>query len=1827
MQELWNLYEDIRQRIELYIDTAYWTNDEEFNCCRREYLRDRINSPIYTDPIYEIIPRYPVSSMPFAELVKNCGLKGLVQSDYQFNLLLDFLNLNQMHLFEHQLNSVEVALLRNENAVVTTGTGSGKSLCFVLPLVLNILKEALGSNGRPLWDGNGMHPDPEWWSDDSEFAFKRSSTNRQPAIRCLIMYPLNALVQDQIETFRRLLNSDEANTFFGQVLNGERIYFGQYNGATLGKGSYVVEEKVNKCRGIIRQMSGEYNDASSDDRHRIQSPYGSELVTRWDMQDFPPDILITNHSMLAIMLVREQEQKMFEQTRAWLSSSQENKFYLVIDELHSYRGTAGSEISYIIKTFLEKIGLNPAHPQLKIVGTSASMEEVSPESDVDPKFLSDFFGTDNTEKHFTIIDGPEVQFETGTINSVSKLKNIFKEYFHSKRHSSDIIETLRQLSQATGINGDEGELLTNLKLEDSLNELIKSKGENTLTLFDIANGLFSGDEIAAKGFISLLTYVGAETKGYKGKIRLHLFVKNLSGIVRSMRCNSGELVAPTLYEKGQSYCPQHHAITLECLYCQDCGELYYRGYRVDEEDSQYITSEPPLLSLGEDEQLFYLRFTTEDGGGGWNPYSFNSITGELQDWEINGVEHIARVLLLETVSKDPPNQCPACGTNWVSRPDRIISPLRAMGTGYDKMHQVIIEQVLANLSPQNTSSRPKLVIFSDSRRDASRVSAELEFNHYRDTVRSTAENILQNPSGITAKVQKFITIAKRNNVDELEVLLTAYARANAQFAPYFFRYIQGTLNSNQYPEEYERARRHVEQASLPLLRFGELAEELETTLKDRGINPIGIRTLRDFSDWPRLYVPPPSGIEENESIRNAKIDVHNILKNELRKTINSSMGKDFESLGFGWLTFDRSHPRAPTGDQEIKLLDSTIRFLSFWYKTRSEFGEGVTVLPGITPGHSHFCDWVRNAFPSIFKPDATKEEVSEKIRDLFSLIPGLVDDFFRINFDHLYIHTAQNSFWVCDVCSSIQLFSPNGYCRRIRWRSLCNGNLNERPIEDLLNSDNYYKAFSEYHRHEVPLRTEELIGHTDKTDQRERQLAFQNIFTGNLKRRGDGSADYLTKYFSIEALSVTTTMEAGVDIGELKSIYLANMPPRRFNYQQRVGRAGRREMDRITVIFTFCKGQKHDEFYFKNPNLMVSETTPPPKLDIENKDIVNRVALKICLNHLFSSDAQLRAAIPPRNIEGSTNAGRLGTLSSFRDSENQITNCLNREQGNLVRRFQSIFVQLNDSEINELINQLKVKILNFINSIDGLIDSLKFTQNWSTSEVLEMEGYFPIYGMPVRNTALIHKNPNHDPNNRNWPIEQGRIDRDSEISISEFAPLQEVIKDKEVIKCVGVGWLFPQGQRRFIRGERYLRNRNVNVCTTCGSILFEDADFCSKCTEGDRSKFFRFESWEPEYYIADFNGVVTYDGQVNSTRQNISEYPDLPNANFIDGPPSTNYKIRSQKGCLVRANTNDFSGYRFNRVSRGPVLPGVYIEQEAVKSIRTVEWHENNGNLDVYENSIALTTEKITDFLLVTLKDWPIPYRSVDPSSELRYCINGAWRSLAEIIGRGITRMEDIEPQEISVGVKPEIFIEQDGTRSWQWAIYIADNLDNGAGYSSKYEDPEELRRLLKYVESNVVNSLLSDTHRKTCLSSCYDCIRHYGNRFYHESLDWRLGVDLLNLLINPESSITRMNSYWGYLLTDVLPIQLEEYSRQEDGNFEISEIDGYTIYCHSTRPFALFSRHPLLDPQSCVDVTHARNNILSRTDDRITQVLSFSIYDFIRNPLRAWQKIQGLLE
>jgi DEAD/DEAH box helicase domain-containing protein len=180
-------------------------------------------------------------------------------------------------------------------------------------------------------------------------------------------------------------------------------YFGRYNSSTPIPG-YEFRENGRPNRDKIEDLAGSLSaleqSAQAAEQHAAGNPDdadvvyffprldGAEMRSRWDMQDHPPDILITNFSMLGVMLMRDGDGAIFERTRDWLQR-EGSVFHLVVDELHLYRGTEGTEVAYLLRLLLERLGLSPGHPKLRVLASSASLEPDDPASCT---FLSEFFG-------------------------------------------------------------------------------------------------------------------------------------------------------------------------------------------------------------------------------------------------------------------------------------------------------------------------------------------------------------------------------------------------------------------------------------------------------------------------------------------------------------------------------------------------------------------------------------------------------------------------------------------------------------------------------------------------------------------------------------------------------------------------------------------------------------------------------------------------------------------------------------------------------------------------------------------------------------------------------------------------------------------------------------------------------------------------------------------------------------------------------------------------------------------------------------------------------------------------------------------------------------------------------------------------------------------------------------------------------------------------------------------------------------------------------------------------------------------------------------------
>jgi len=126
----------------------------------------------------------------------------------------------------------------------------------------------------------------------------------------------------------------------------------------------------------------------------------------------------------------------------------------------------------------------------------------------------------------------------------------------------------------------------------------------------------------------------------------------------------------------------------------------------------------------------------------------------------------------------------------------------------------------------------------------------------------------------------------------------------------------------------------------------------------------------------------------------------------------------------------------------------------------------------------------------------------------------------------------------------------------------------------------------------------------------------------------------------------------------------------------------------------------------------------------------------------------------------------------------------------------------------------------------------------------------------------------------------------------------------------------------------------------------------------------------------------------------------------------------------------------------------------------------------------------------------------------------------------------DIDERELKVGLR----VVQDQNGQVRGEIFISDSLENGAGYSSHLGTPSEAERLLRFLigqgDTSFYGPLVSPLHAGACQTSCPDCLRDFSNLAFHNILDWRLGLDLARLGLDPNALIDFTVPYWQGLAT-----------------------------------------------------------------------------------------------
>ena len=388
------LFDDLREMYLRYLDSPFDLRYPELVAERRALLS--VDGRLFRQPLIEPIPAYRSSNSTFQQIAH--ARLGNSWSHTDIADLADFVSLDLFPPsrlpYAHQEQVFAESVINGNDVIVTTGTGSGKTECFLLPIIAALVKESVawGQPGPrdPRWDwwNHRRNATSSLWLPRIPQRSNEAPATRPAAMRAIILYPLNALVEDQLGRMRTALDSDSARNWLQTRRGGNRFYFGRYTGRTPISGDRN-SSKTGRLRDELRLTEQEAQRVAGHSAARFFPRIdGGEMWSRWDMQDSPPDVLITNYSMMNIMLMRALEMPVFRLTREWLEADRSRVFHLVVDELHSYRGTPGTEVAYLIRVLLDRLGLSPDSNQLRIIASSASLSGDASGLD----YLEGFFG-------------------------------------------------------------------------------------------------------------------------------------------------------------------------------------------------------------------------------------------------------------------------------------------------------------------------------------------------------------------------------------------------------------------------------------------------------------------------------------------------------------------------------------------------------------------------------------------------------------------------------------------------------------------------------------------------------------------------------------------------------------------------------------------------------------------------------------------------------------------------------------------------------------------------------------------------------------------------------------------------------------------------------------------------------------------------------------------------------------------------------------------------------------------------------------------------------------------------------------------------------------------------------------------------------------------------------------------------------------------------------------------------------------------------------------------------------------------------------------------
>lgn len=1712
-----SLQRDLKDAYLRYIDTNYRLKDQALQRERRAILEEP--GRLFGDVLIEPVLPYPASAL-LSEAATAVGHHAAAVRIVGHALFGHFGEPGApIMLREHQADALKHSLSLDgsvpHNVVVTSGTGSGKTEAFLLPILTRLVTESLGWQVEP-----AVHA---WWQSVNAPKWKalRGAEKRPAAVRAMILYPTNALVEDQVSrlrlAFRRIAEARPESNF----------WFGRYTGATLGNNAFPLKassaRRVADVAADLRAFATEFielaegSHLSPGDLALFSNPSRHEMLVRWDMVVDPPDVIVTNYSMLNAILLRDFESPIFSQTRDWLAADATHVFTLAVDELHSYRGSSGSEIALVLRRLLDRLGLGPDSPQLRIVAASASLGA----SDEGKIYLEQFFGVDRGTFYVT----------AGTPRLPASRPALNRKLVLAQSAASKFMDDAASLA----------ELVAGACADPTTTQDDKPSYRATYAR-DIGARIFDEPDDGSALEVVLSRIAESNSTSTIFPLRGHIFARSLPGLWACCNPACAGLEAGQvgrgfgrLSATPSSLCIWCGARVLELLYCDECGDASLGGYVLRLPSGQEVLSATPV-SIPSASSPQVARRNREDYRWYW-PVGAGKLPSQSADsWTHAGIVNAWVPATLQTsgeltlggfigtdsgwclevsgkadlLARTPalPSRCPACGqTAGAGRQKRsaflageVRTTISAHVTGAQQATQIFMTQL-----PRSLGAKPadyRTIVFTDNRDTAARTAASMNVRQYRDLIRQTARQAVRSA---TASDPVALVAGLLTNAAGLSSVLQQRANEVMQKHPQLAGAIFRRESGAGTQEDQALIRDVKETASSARLEWIELRDQISSVLTNLGISPAGTTPAAleyDGRPWYEFFAPPTHGLWNTASAAasaSARASFNSLLNRELAEAVFDGERRDFESTGLAWicppsLTIARGPLPGPVG---VQFIASCIRILGLADLVEgSDYASDSAMLPNRVAGY--------------LKAVATAQGV-----DANALTAWLFDTLYtrvargwilRIHdaSGQLDLIPAGDAYFECSVCGFRHLHESAGICAN----SGCFNNNLVRVVRRV-DADDYYEWLSSQAPRRVAVA--ELTAQTKPlTEQRKRQRWFRGVQLPN------PTENALTN--QLDVLSVTTTMEVGVDIGSLNSTMMANMPPQRFNYQQRVGRAGRSGQP-FSFAITTCRDTSHDEYYFQNAERMTGDTPPQPRLDLARARIVRRVIIAELLRRAFAS-----LPTPPAWTRESIH-GTFGQVDAWPAHRAGVSLWLaHSSEVDVVVKRMTVFTELPEPVVGGLTTWMRAELTSEIDSVLSQPDSVHSTE---LSTRLAYAGILPMFGFPTRVRLLYDRAISRGTN----PEISVVSDRALGMAITNYAPGAEIVRDGLVHQAAG--FVAYEGMGASLRAVNPLGNAVlVSTCSGCGSTFVNESKTnpCSICGEAFRT----FSMYEPLGFRTTYAARPYRSDYVRRQTKSAPNFAPVGNPTLTSQIQAVDVELFEQSK-LVQYNDN--GGQLFD------------LERQSDQSVIAVNDDLYGGNWKVRPSAgapieaAAIGEVRVTDVLTVDLTRADNVVGFIPLDQDAMPAGSSAFWSFAEVLRRSSQMLLDIDPQELQTGLRPTRLHGYQGAK-----VFVADAIDNGAGYAVELAQPEVFSQLLSTTRERLTAQYGVPSHR-SCTTSCPDCLRAWDNQALHGALDWRLALDMLDLASGSALSLDR----W-FLRTGKL---IDALNQVAPGQITVAESDG----------------------------------------------------------------------